>query len=67
MKKKTAPRPSRLVPQQPVRKNRLIPQKPQKKPGSSPGDAPRTVTAATVSRESPGKPGSGAWPGASGY
>jgi cell division septal protein FtsQ len=31
MKKKTAPRPSRLVPQQPARKNRLIPQKPQKK------------------------------------
>lgn len=31
MKKKTAARPSRLVPQQPVRKNRLIPQKPQKK------------------------------------
>ena len=31
MKKKTAPRPSRLVPQQPVRKNRLIAQKPQKK------------------------------------
>ena len=31
MKKKTAPRPSRLVPQQPARKTRLIPQKPQKK------------------------------------
>jgi cell division protein FtsQ len=31
MKKKTAPRPSRLVPQQPARKNRLISQKPQKK------------------------------------
>ena len=31
MKKTTAPRPSRLVPQQPVRKNRLIPQKAQKK------------------------------------
>ena len=31
MKKKTAPRPSRLVPQRPVGKNRLIPQKPQKK------------------------------------
>jgi cell division protein FtsQ len=31
MKKKPAPRPSRLVPQQPARKNRLISQKPQKK------------------------------------
>ena len=31
MKKKTAPRPSRLVPQQPARKNRLISQTPQKK------------------------------------
>jgi cell division protein FtsQ len=31
MKKKTAPRPSRLVPQQPARKNRLLPQKSQKK------------------------------------
>ena len=31
MKKKTAARPSRLVPQQTVGKNRLIPQKPQKK------------------------------------
>jgi cell division protein FtsQ len=31
MKKKTAPRPSRLVPQQPAPKSRLIPQKPQKK------------------------------------
>jgi len=31
MKKKTAPRPSRLVPQRPAGKNRLIPQKPLKK------------------------------------
>jgi cell division protein FtsQ len=31
MKKKSAPRPSRLVPQQPTGKNRLISQKPQKK------------------------------------
>jgi cell division protein FtsQ len=31
MKKTTAPRPSRLVPQQPARKNRLTAQKPQKK------------------------------------
>ena len=31
MKKKPAPRPSRLVPQQPARKNRLLSQKPQKK------------------------------------
>jgi cell division protein FtsQ len=31
MKKKTAPRPSRLVPQQPAPRSRLIPQKPQKK------------------------------------
>jgi cell division protein FtsQ len=31
MKKKPAPRPSRLVPQQPARKNRLLSQKPEKK------------------------------------
>jgi cell division protein FtsQ len=31
MKKKTAPRPSRLVPQQPAPRSRIIPQKPQKK------------------------------------
>jgi len=31
MKKKTAPRPSRLVPQRPAPRSRLIPQKPQKK------------------------------------
>ena len=36
MKKKTAPRPSRLVSQQPARKNRLISQKPQKKTRSFP-------------------------------
>ena len=53
MKKNTVPRPSRLVPQRPGCPG-------QEKPGSSPGGAPRTVTAATGSRESPGKPGSGA-------
>ena len=31
MKKKTPPRPSRLVPQRPAPRSRLIPQKPQKK------------------------------------
>ena len=61
MKKKTRaaafpPRPPAAGAQDPAHR----PRSRRKRPGSSPGGAPKTVTAATVSRESPGKPGSGA-------
>ena len=52
-------------PPTPAPRSRRIPQKPQKKTGSAPGDAPKTVTAATASRENPEKPGFGAWPASS--
>jgi len=61
MKKNPAPRPSRLVPQQPARKNRLISQRPQKKTRFFPRGRSQNSYRRNRPKGSYGKSGSAVW------